>query len=151
MSFCEEKLIKLNERMDQPLPSYTREQINRTSKIQVEANLRQIDEQNSEESKRNVKVANINGENEKRQILEQITLTDKKINVKKSANKNAMTVTKKSALKDRLNEKDGEDIPNNNSDDKFVSIRRSGSDLFGYFFQKRDSIKMNSNNMDSCM
>lgn len=39
MSFCEEKLIKLNNRMDQPLPTYTKEQINRTSKIQIDTDL----------------------------------------------------------------------------------------------------------------
>lgn len=30
MNFCDEKLLKLNERMDQPLPSYSKNQINRT-------------------------------------------------------------------------------------------------------------------------
>ena len=149
MSFCEEKLIKLNERMDQPLPSYTREQINRTSKIQVEANLRPVEEQVSEGSGKNVKMANNIGESEKGQILEQGPLTDKKINVRKSNNKNTVTVSKKSALKDKLNEKDEDEIRNNNFEEKYTSIKKSGSDLFGYFFHKRDSIKMTSNNMES--
>ena len=149
MSFCEEKLIKLNERMDQPLPSYTREQINRTSKIQVEANLRQAEEQNSDGSGKNAKMANNIGETERGQNLEQGPLTDKKINVRKTANKNTQVVVKKSALKEKLNEKDEDEVRNSNFDDKYVSIRRSGSDLFSYLFHKRNSIKITSNNMDN--
>lgn len=149
MSFSEEKLLKLNERMDQPLPSYTREQINRTSKIQVEANARQIDEQISESSDRNVKVVNNVVESDKGQNLEQAALTDRKINVRKSANKNVPVVSKKSGLKDKLNDKDGEDGKNSNHEDKYATLKRSGSDLFGYFFHKRDSMKNTSNNLDA--
>lgn len=148
MSFCEEKLIKLNERMDQPLPSYTREQINRTSKIQVEANVRQAEEQVCDVSGRNGKPSNNVGEVEKGQNLEHGTLTDRKAKERKSANKNAPVLSKKSGLKNKLNDKDGEERQISNSDDKYNGLKKSGSDLFGFFFHKRDSIKNVSDVMD---
>lgn len=149
MSFCEEKLIKLNERMDQPLPSYTRKQINRTSKIQVEPNLHYIDDQISDDAGKVIKIVNNTEECEKGQILEQVLLTDKKINLRKSANKTALITSKKSGLKDKFKNQDGEEIQENNIEDKCVSIKRSGSDLFGFFFHKRDSVKITSNNMST--
>jgi len=149
MSFCEEKLIKLNERMDQPLPSYTREQINRTSKIQVEANARPVDEQVSDGSAKNGKVANNVVEAQKVQNLEQGGQTDKKPRERKSSNKNALLLSKKSALKEKLMEKDGDERQHNSNEEKYGGLKRSGSDLFGYFFHKRDSLKNTSNLMDT--
>ena len=37
MSFCDEKLLKLNERIERPLPSYSQSQINRTRRFPKEA------------------------------------------------------------------------------------------------------------------
>jgi hypothetical protein len=39
MSFCDEKLLKLNERMDQPLPTYSKNQINRTRVFNKDLNV----------------------------------------------------------------------------------------------------------------
>lgn len=149
MSFCEEKLIKLNERMDQPLPSYTREQINRTSKIQVETNVRQAEEPISDGSAKNVKIANNAIESDKGQNLEQALLSERKLRDRKSATKIAPVLSKKSGLKDKMNEKNGEESRNSNLDQKYMSMKKSGSDLFGYFFHKRDSIRNTSNNMEN--
>lgn len=148
MSFCEEKLIKLNERMDQPLPSYTREQINRTSKIQVEANVHQADEQISDESGKNMKTANNVQDAPKIQNLEHALLTERKARERKSTNKIAAVLAKRGAPKEKCNDREEEERQFSNLDEKCIGLKRNSSDLFGYFFHKRDSLKNASNMME---
>lgn len=149
MSICEGKLIKLNERMDQPLPNYTREQISRANQIQPKTTVNKIKEQISERPDMNVKVLSNADENKKTQILEKEPLGETKESINRSCDKNPLLLPGNRDVKNQSLQKDKIKNRNIEPGSALSNINRNSSDIFGCFFQKRDSIKQATNHNDN--
>lgn len=152
MSFCDEKLLKLNERMDQPLPSYTRQQINRTRKILLESNMKEKSEilkENGSKMKKNRKMSKksviqklekepkTTSKKEKlknlvsRGILDSANVVSKNLEVENSKKKVKVKEEKK---------KDGLSPKKISSESSFAK-----KDLFNCFFNREQSEKYTTN------
>lgn len=152
MSFCEEKLHKLTERMDQPLPSYTRQQINRTRKILLESNMKEKSENFQEKGSKIKK----NKKKAKKSLVQKLEKEPKttgkkekmKITVSKGISNTANVVLKNkdidnSKKKVKVKEekkKDGVSSKKLSSESSFAK-----KDLFNCFFKREQSEKYSTN------